>query len=135
MPTTQMANMELELEPENPLSSSDTNGVQFSLHFIDELERKRDPDSRLRTVVRSRARKSSLLYQRTRSVVNTPSIHLSPPLGRLGDVTESKNEVDLPSSSSTLGNGIARSEDICLSMPTAKAKVGLITASNSGHYS
>jgi len=105
----------MEPEPEIPPAPNDTSGVRFSLKFIDELERKRNPESHLRTVVRSNARKASFSRRRSLMAVNTRSMQLSP-LRTLRTVVEFNKEVNVASFSGISGNATAPRENIFLSV-------------------
>ncbi|KAH8767631.1 hypothetical protein BGZ57DRAFT_930098 [Hyaloscypha finlandica] len=105
----------MEPEPEIPPAPNDTTGVRFSLEFIDELERKRNPESHLRTVVRSNARKASFSRRRSLTAVNTRSMQLSP-LRTLRTVVEFNKEVNVASFSEISGNATAPRENFFLTM-------------------
>jgi hypothetical protein len=109
-----MAN--IKSEPGFPLPSNDTTGVQFPLEFIDELELKGNPESHLRTVVRSKARKASFLRRRSLTAVNPCLMHLSP-LRTLETVVEFNKEVNVAPFSRSSGNSTAPRENVFLSMP------------------
>jgi hypothetical protein len=131
IPTPQIASM--DLEPEIPPAPNDTTEVRFSLEFIDELERKRNPESHLRTVVRSNARKASFSRRRPLTAVNTRSTQLSP-LRTLRTVVEFNKEVNVASFSGIPGNATAPRENFFLSMPIREDGIrGLSSVSESSH--
>jgi hypothetical protein len=70
----EMADKVTTTELEDPVPTNHAFGVQVpSFQFIDELERKHNPESSLRTIVRSNALRSSHLTRRSLNAANTRS--------------------------------------------------------------
>jgi hypothetical protein len=114
-------------ELEGPMSTNHVFGVRVPIfQFIDELERKHNPDSSLRTIVRANAMKNSHLTRRTLNAANTRSTR-SNDLRKLGKATDGieiieSNETDAGSLSEDRLATIVVEENL----PVSKTRQGSI---------
>jgi hypothetical protein len=107
--------------PEHTVPTDHAVGVQVPIvQFIDELERKYNPESSLRTIVRSNALKFSHLTRRTLNAANTRSTN-SNNLRKLAkasdrtEIIESNEETDAGSLSEDQGTTIVVEENLSVS--------------------